>query len=89
MGQNQYTIMAHQSRQNAGPTVSWGGLGGRDGEVHCVTWQVSRARRREQRYRKGFFSFLFLSFKELLFHGLLKSHYKDYRVANNVRQISI
>lgn len=29
------------------------------------------------------------SFKELLFHGKLKSHYKDYMAANNVRQISI
>lgn len=29
------------------------------------------------------------SFKELLFHAKLKSHYKDYMAANNVRQISI
>lgn len=29
------------------------------------------------------------SFKELLFHGKLKSHYKDYMAENNVRQISI
>lgn len=32
---------------------------------------------------------IFWSFKELLFHGKLKSHYKDYMAANNVRQISI
>lgn len=32
---------------------------------------------------------IFLSFEELLFHGKLKSHYKDYMPANNVRQISI
>lgn len=29
------------------------------------------------------------SFKELLFHAKLKSHYKDYMAANNIRQISI
>lgn len=29
------------------------------------------------------------SFRELLFHGKLKSHYRDYMPANNVRQISI
>lgn len=29
------------------------------------------------------------SFKELLFHAKLKSHYRDYMPANNVRQISI
>lgn len=32
---------------------------------------------------------IFWSFKEPLFHGKLKSHYKDYMAANNVRQISI
>lgn len=29
------------------------------------------------------------SFKVLLFHAKLKSHYRDYMLANNVRQISI
>lgn len=37
-------------------------------------------------YGKQFF---FRSSKESLFHGKLKSHYKDYMAANNVRQISI
>lgn len=47
-----------------------------------------RCRGKKKKKRRGRKAILW-SFKELLFHGKLKSHYKDYMAANNVRQISI
>lgn len=70
---------------------------GKDAKVSCVRREARRgdeeAEEEEEegkvqgqyRGRKA----IFWSFKELLFHGKLKSHYKDYMAANNVRQISI
>lgn len=69
---------AREPRLAAGEDGRWGRMRGRGEE--------GRARCRGQ--SEGGKAILW-SFKELLFHAKLKSHYKDYMAANNVRQISI
>lgn len=57
------------------------------GEV-CREREKRKVQGQKKKKRRGRKAILW-SFKELLFHGKLKSHYKDYMAANNVRQISI
>lgn len=57
-----------------------------DGELKC--WRLSEEMTVGES-QDGGRKVIFWSFKGLLFHGKLKSYYKDYMAANNVRQISI
>lgn len=62
----------------------------REAKLGCLSGQpVGERERRKVCGENGGRKAILWSFKELLFHAKLKSHYRDYMPANNVRQISI
>lgn len=63
--------------------------GGTEAKVSCMRRQAGWGERCRCMGQIGGRKAILRSLKELLFHGKLKSHYKDYMAANNVRQISI
>lgn len=62
----------------------------REAKLGCLSGQLwGETKRRKVCGENGGREAILWSFKELLFHAKLKSHYRDYMLANNVRQISI
>lgn len=98
MGQNQSSALEHQTIAGSHPApASTPGEQGKGAKVSrrrgrpvgddAEEWRGGG--KSEVRGQSEGGKAILWSFKELLFHAKLKSHYKDYMAANNVRQISI